>query len=377
MELKVGDKVRFLNEKGGGIVTALLSTTMVQVAIEEGFEVPVMVNDLVKIEPGGMADRFFDRPIDVPARKKEAPEPGLPTTNKPVTSKTNQTHDNLAQIQQIDPVTPIFKVSVAGITEGIYLVYEPQDQNWLITGNLNLYLINNTSYDAIFSFLLEEDGSNHAGVSYDVISPYSKIHLETITREDIETWSVGIVQVIFHAPEMRYLYRPLFASFSIKPSRFYKETSYKEFPLTASKVILLDLGDHASQKMSSDDSFDKLDIDPSVRQKVEAVAPTSLIDKHKSGHLEAEVDLHISALREDYSSMPQNDILQYQVEYFMKMLESAIAYNYRRVVFIHGIGNGVLKSAIINKLKDYENIELRKARFEKYGNGAVEIIIHQ
>lgn len=367
MELKVGDKVRFLNELGGGIITGLISTSMVQVAIEEGFEVPVMVTDLIKIEPNGAADRFFDRPSNVNVKAREPEKENKAKKEPEIAPQEDVTSD---------PVSSIYRQSGAGLAEGIYLIWEPRDQKWLITGNLDIILVNNTAFDAIFSFLLEEEKSTFAGVTYDVIPPYSKIHIETITREDLEVWSNGIVQVIFHTHEMQDLFQPLHAHFKIKPSRFFKETGYQEFKLTGSKAIVLHLGDMTTQKIIPGGIADKLNIDPAVKQKIDAITPSALIDKHRTGPREAEVDLHISALRTDYSTMPQNEILQYQVDYFTRMLESGITFNYNRVVFIHGIGNGVLKSAIINKLKDFENLELRKASFARYGNGAIEIAIH-
>jgi hypothetical protein len=366
MELKIGDKVRFLNEKGGGIVTKLISTTMVQVAIEEGFEVPVMVSDLIKIQPDGAADRFFDRPVRVNTKVEEEKT----TSALSVDDKTIPQNDNT------DNISGLYRQSGAGIPEGIYLLWQPEDQKWLITGNLEIILVNNTAYEAIYSFLLEEENKVFSGVSYDVIPAYSKIHIETITREDLEAWSNGILQILFHAEEMNELIQPLHAHFRLKPSRFFKETSYQEFKLSGSKAIILNLGDLASQRITPADSLDKLNVDPASRQKVEAVSPSALVDRHRTGPREAEVDLHISALRSDYPQMPQNEILQFQLDYFSRMLESAISYNYAKVVFIHGIGNGVLKSAIINRLKDYENIELRKASFAQYGNGAIEIAIH-
>lgn len=367
MELKIGDKVRFLNEKGGGIVTKLVSTTMVQVAIEEGFEVPVMVSDLIKIQPEGAADRFFDRPVKVNSKLEEEK-----TIQPQVWAEDKATPQN----STTDNISALYRQSGAGIPEGIYLLWQPEDQKWLITGNLEIILVNNTAYEAIFSFLLEDDNKVFSGVNYDVIPPYSKIHIETIKREDIEAWSNGILQLLFHAEEMNELIQPLHAHFRLKASRFFKETSYQEFKLSGSKAIILNLGDIASQRITPADSLDKLNVDPVSRQKIEAVTPTALIDRHRIGPREAEVDLHISALRNDYPQMHQNEILQYQLDYFSRMLESAISYNYAKVVFIHGIGNGVLKSAIINRLKDYENIELRKASFAQYGNGAIEIAIH-
>jgi len=371
MELKIGDKVRFLNEKGGGIVTKLISTSMVHVAIEEGFEVPVMVSDLVKIDPAGMADRFFDRSVNVNIKLPEQQN----AEQKTVEPKAEK-NEARPVTEENDPVAPLFRQSGAGITEGIYLLWEPEDQKWLITGNLSILLVNNTPYEAIYSFMLEEENGVFAGVSYDVVPAYSRIHVETITREDIESWSNGIVQVLFHGEEMNELLHPMHAHFRLKPSRFYKETSYQEFRLTGGKAIILNLGDIASQRMTPAGITDKTEPDPAAKQKVDAIAPNALIDRHRTGPREAEVDLHISALRSDYPSMPQSEILLYQLEYFSTMLDSAIAYNYNRIIFIHGIGNGTLKSAIINRLKDYENIELRKAPFAQYGNGAIEIVVH-
>lgn len=368
MELKVGDKVRFLNEKGGGIVTRLISTSMVNVAIEEGFEVPVMVTDLLKIEPSGAADRFFDRHLNIPD-SVEAPRTSAPKVPEPAP---------IAEAEPVeDTVSALYRQSGAGISEGVYLLWTPHDQKWLITGSIDIFLVNNTEYEAIYSFMLEEPNNTFAGVNYDVIPAWSKIHVETITREDLDTWTNGVVQVLFHHPEMPALLSPLHAHFKVKPVRFYKETSYHDFKLTGSKAIILNLGDIASQKVLTGSMAElKAGIEPASHQKIEAITPTALIDKHRTGPREAEVDLHISALRTDYTVMPQSEILLYQLDYFSKMLDSAIAFNYARVVFIHGIGNGTLKTNIINKLKDYEHLELRRASFAQYGNGAIEIHIH-
>jgi len=47
MKFKIGDKVSFLNESGGGVVTAIIDTRLVKVEVEGGFEMPVMVSDLI------------------------------------------------------------------------------------------------------------------------------------------------------------------------------------------------------------------------------------------------------------------------------------------------------------------------------------------
>lgn len=367
MELKPGDKVRFLNEKGGGIVTGIISSTMANVAIEEGFEVPVLIKDLLLIEPQGAAGRFFDRPMNVqaPARETQARETN-PKSAEPVGP------DYIDD----DRVSFLYRQSGMKTVEGIHLAFAPTDQRMLITGDLSVFLINNTSFDALYSVYLKETEKDYAGFDYDVIPAYSKILIETIQREDLEGWCDGVIQVIFHKSTVSQVLSPLHAAFKMKPVRFYREASYLDFPLIGLKAIMINLGDIAGQViMAAEEELAKSGLDLAAQQKVMAVAPPALIDLHKISAREAEVDLHISALRTDYPAMSNSEILNYQLDYFTRMLESAIAYNYTRVVFIHGIGNGTLKSALISKLTGYEQIEFKTASFSNYGNGAIEVTI--
>lgn len=366
-DFKPGDKVRFLNEKGGGIITEIISNTMVKVAIEEGFEVPVMANELIIIDPQGAADRFFDRRIKV-----DIPQPqATPVKVEQASSSTHQTTDE-------DRISSLYRQSGSGTTEGIYLVFAPVNQQWLISGNLEIYLVNNTGYEALFTFSLQEADGGYAGADYDVIPAFSKILLETITREDLEGWSDGVVQVLFYKNEAGHILSPLHAAFKIKPVRFYKETSYQEFKLIGLTAIVINLGDIAGQVViSSSETAGRTDPDPAAQQKIAALTPSALIDRHRTVANEAEVDLHISALKEDYSGMSNSEILNYQLGYFTKMLESAIAHNYVKVTFIHGIGNGTLKAALTAHIGDYENLGLRTAPFARYGNGAIDVLINQ
>jgi dsDNA-specific endonuclease/ATPase MutS2 len=53
-----------------------------------------------------------------------------------------------------------------------------------------------------------------------------------------------------------------------------------------------------------------------------------------------------------------------------------MANNFKKVTFIHGIGNGVLKNAITQKLKEYENLQDKSASLAEYGHGAIDVLIH-
>lgn len=369
MELKPGDKVRFLNEKGEGVVTRQVNNVMVYVAIEEGFEVPVMVNELVKIEHGGAAGRYFGGPA--------APEMDISNTvkHKPDFSGTESTAESAGDT---DRLSNLFRQSGKDTAEGVYLVYTPHDQEQLILGNVDIFLVNNTPFELLFTFFVRDDEKLFSGVDYEVIPPFQKLLMETITRDDINFWSSGVVQGLFFKEELKAVLRPLNAEFTIRPVRFYKESGYGEFKLTGGKCLVIRLDDPSAQaKFAAKEELSKAGVEPALQQKVTAIAPPAYIDEHNIGSREAEVDLHISALRDDYNEMNKNEILRYQLDYFNRMLESAITNQYRKVTFIHGIGNGTLRAALISLLNDYENLEHRSAPFAQYGNGAVEVIIHK
>jgi hypothetical protein len=100
-----------------------------------------------------------------------------------------------------------------------------------------------------------------------------------------------------------------------------------------------------------------------------------LIMKHQVAYREAEVDLHIHELVDDPSNLEKSEILEFQKNYFLKCLDSAIASHFIKVVFIHGVGNGVLRTVLIDLLKQHGGIEYFDAPMAKYGVGALEIRI--
>jgi dsDNA-specific endonuclease/ATPase MutS2 len=109
--------------------------------------------------------------------------------------------------------------------------------------------------------------------------------------------------------------------------------------------------------------------------KKDLVKQESPIDKHKTGQGEATVDLHIAELVDNIAGLSSHDMFKIQMDYFRKMLDSAIAADYTKVTFIHGVGNGVLKNAIIEELKKYKNTENRMASIAKFGVGAIDVVI--
>ena len=90
-----------------------------------------------------------------------------------------------------------------------------------------------------------------------------------------------------------------------------------------------------------------------------------------------EVDLHIHQLLPTTRGMNKHDILTYQLDTARAQLEFAIRKRIPRMVFIHGVGEGILKVELDYLLGRYDNISFLDADYQKYGLGATEVRIHQ
>ncbi len=360
MKFKAGDKVRFLNSTGGGTVVKEINAFMVLVAIEDGFEIPTLTNELVAIEPAGASGDLFLNKGDRHSEPKVTVEP------EPEIIET----DRISRLVQ--------RGSASAAPSGVYLAWVPQDQQRLLTGTMDVYIVNNTEYDILYSFSLKNTEGNFSGIDYGSVPAESKLVIESIVRDDIGTWSNGVVQVLFFADENEKILMPVSATFRIKGSVFYQEGSYHETRFLANqRAIMYTVCELNRIPTTYEQILNEKENREPLPAAAERFRPETAIDQHRTAPGEAEVDLHISALREDYSKLSPHEILTIQMGYFERMLGSAIAFTFKRVVFIHGIGNGSLKQAIIQRINEYEDVEFRSASFAKYGNGAIELIIHR
>ena len=90
-----------------------------------------------------------------------------------------------------------------------------------------------------------------------------------------------------------------------------------------------------------------------------------------------EVDLHIHQLVPSTKGMSNYDMLNLQLETAKRKLEFAIQKRIQKVVFIHGVGAGVLQEELKYLFGRYDNISYYEADYQKYGAGATEIYIYQ
>ena len=90
-----------------------------------------------------------------------------------------------------------------------------------------------------------------------------------------------------------------------------------------------------------------------------------------------EVDLHIEQLVDNITNLSNGEILDIQMGRFHIALEGAIRNKIKKIVFIHGIGNGKLKHEIRKTLDSskYSHYKYQDASFKEYGYGATLVLL--
>lgn len=107
---------------------------------------------------------------------------------------------------------------------------------------------------------------------------------------------------------------------------------------------------------------------------LEAISAPAFV---KHGPDVLEVDLHIENLVDHPKKLSNGEIVEIQLRMFERMLQKAIEQKKRRAIFIHGVGQGVLRAEIRQLLEFYPNVDFHDASYQLYGYGATEVIIRQ
>jgi len=89
-----------------------------------------------------------------------------------------------------------------------------------------------------------------------------------------------------------------------------------------------------------------------------------------------EVDLHIHELLDNFTNLTNTEMLTVQMNKFREELAQAINTGVKRIVFIHGVGNGTLKNELRRELqRKYSRYTMQDASFREYGYGATMVIL--
>ena len=124
--------------------------------------------------------------------------------------------------------------------------------------------------------------------------------------------------------------------------------------------------------------LDEIEAAKALRQHARAAIPPAnvTLDKKLGKDEVVEIDLHAHALLDSTDGLSATEIKDYQMNVFRETMELYRRDKGRRIVFIHGNGDGVLRKAILTELKyTYKNCRHQDASFQQYGFGATMVTI--
>jgi len=343
--IKAGDKVRFLNAVGGGVVKSVINKTMVNVEDYDGFEIPTLISELVVVD-----DTVS---MDPEKRSNRARTP----------EKKPEQAEEKVQVK----VEPKY---VAGKDDpDFYLAFVPQNESNPVDGELKVYLVNNSNNFVLYNYSHLKD-KTYRSVDSGKMNPNSKRYLESFTRMDLNELPEFQFQLIFFKEESAGLESPVVKSLRLNPVKFYRQNSYEKtkfFALPAIVFSLLEPGMDAEIAKLTESEIAKV-----VHEKDEQ----KVVVKRASSPDLVEIDLHIHELLEDTRGLSNHEMLDVQLGRFRNELETAIANGTRKIVFIHGVGNGTLKLELRKELSTkYKKYYFQDASFKEYGYGATMVIL--
>jgi hypothetical protein len=122
--------------------------------------------------------------------------------------------------------------------------------------------------------------------------------------------------------------------------------------------------------------LDEIEAANALRQHARAAIPPAnvTLDKKLGKDEVVEIDLHAHALLDSTDGLSATEIKDYQMNVFRETMELYRRDKGRRIVFIHGNGDGVLRKAILTELKyTYKNCRHQDASFQQYGQGGQKV----
>jgi hypothetical protein len=162
-------------------------------------------------------------------------------------------------------------------------------------------------------------------------------------------------------------------------TKFFKLHCFHDNPYFDTPVIAIDIvkNDIPQRAMT----FDSASLEDAMRQKRhEDLRPKRQpVKRHELKKDEPlVVDLHAEELLDTTRGLSNADILNYQIDTFRKIMDENLRNFGKKIIFIHGKGEGVLRHALTKELNyRYKGQDVQDASFREYGYGATQITIRQ
>lgn len=312
MNFKLGDFVRFVDEKREGYITRLIDSQTLGVTDTDGFEIPAAISNLTHVHGH--------------------------STNPAIQSENVQALNSAEDFNEL----------------GIFLaVVEDHKASAVV----HFTLLNRTSYQLLLSLTTDHKGK-YKGEFASLIQAKTNSQIYSANLADIEIWPDFIFQILS------------FTSTNVKPKNplnIVKKFKAKDFSGAKKEVKGLD---RYAWVIQLDEPVPLIDAQKLKESFFKAPVIQPIIAKPAK-----EVDLHIEMLRDDHQFLQQSEIINIQLAHFQQTLDAAIVHQLPSIVFIHGVGNGTLRHHIHKIISKHPQVRtFMDARKEKFGFGATEVV---
>lgn len=350
LRYKQGDKVRFLNDVGGGIITRVEDGT-VYVETPDGFEIPVSVKDV--IHAGGFAMEESEEPV---AYKTQAAAP------KSVAVKRAP--------EVMKPKPPVNLGDDVPVR--MFLGFIPENQGPVFNSPIACYLINDSPFFAYYSI-----GTWERGIYYHVDAGLIESDTKNLVKVFDQTALSRVnglhIQVIWYSAGKYRRRPPVDQLVDVHLVNFSKESYFRINEFFEEKAVLFSVIGKEEAVFVAEVEVPRAVVD----QKSMADASKPDIPKKKEMVSDTlEIDLHLDELAPGANQFTEQGFLALQMSRFYAALEEAISGKKRKLVVIHGVGQGTLKAQIRRELQEkYPGYQFQDASFREYGFGATLIYL--
>jgi hypothetical protein len=330
---------------------------MVSVETQDGFEIPTYIKNLVVIEPD------------------------LPLSPSPSHSVIQSLSRSVSQSFTPSSFDPYPEVKRNGFRESnqrkgndfpeFIFAALPNNPGNPPEGKILLYLVNDCNYTLIYHFATKMGGV-YTTVDAGMLEPNTKVELETIEPKGIGELPEYCFQLLYFRKSATELQEPVQKEVRISPVKFFKASSFVKNNYFTTPALLIKLADNplkAELDKLSEKDFQQITLGKEIKKAAPAELPkTDLV----------EVDLHIHQLIDDTAGLSNADMLKLQMETFRKEMDKAISTGVKKIVFIHGVGDGVLKNELRRELsRKYAKYPFQDASFREYGFGATMAVLRR
>ena len=373
--MKIGDKVRFLSEVGGGVVTGFQEKDIVLVEDADGFDIPMPVRECVVIETD---DYNVPTPAARAAKKRLENQSAARTDAATTEASSSALGSGWKAEHPVKPQVSVYRQPEVkgGDVLNVYLAFVPEDIKAVSTTPFEAYLVNESNYYMYYTYLSAE-GKSWTTRSHGLLEPNTKFLLEEFEKSELNDREHVAVQLVAFKDNRAFAMKPAVnVEIRIDTVKFYKlhtfrQTDFFETPALMYDVVKNDLP--AKQVyVSAEDLQDALMKKKTVEH---PSAPRTIVKRGGKNEI-IEVDLHIGELLDDTHGMSNREMLNYQLDKFREVMEQYKNKREQRIVFIHGKGDGVLRKALLDEMKrKYSACKTQDASFQEYGFGATMVTI--